>query len=69
MKASDLITLAEARELAAITPAQARHLLGGIGKNALYQAIQRGEIPSLRLGAKILIPVEPLLRLLAGEKP
>ena len=64
----DLITLAEARELAAISPRQAGHLLG-LGKNATYRAIQRGDISSLRLGAKIVIPTESLLRLLAGEKP
>ena len=67
-RSRDLITLDEARQLAAISPKQAGHLLG-IGKNALYQALQRGEIPSLRIGSKIVIPTEALLRFLAGEKP
>jgi excisionase family DNA binding protein len=27
-----------------------------LGRNAAYQAVRRGEIPSLRLGRKLLIP-------------
>jgi hypothetical protein len=63
----DLITLTEARELAAITPKQTGHLLQ-LGKNATYQGIRTGAIPSYTVNGRILIPVEPLLRLLAGEK-
>lgn len=65
---TDPLTLDEARQLAAISPQAAGHLLG-LGKNATYRAIQRGEIPSCRMGGRIVIPVEPLLRVLAGEKP
>lgn len=60
----EAITLDEARQLAAITPKQARHLLGGMSRNAMYRAITSGSIPSCRIGGKILIPVEPLLDLL-----
>jgi hypothetical protein len=63
-----LITLDEARQLAAITPKQAGHLLQ-LGKNATYQGIRTGAIPSYTVSGRILIPVEPLLRRLAGEKP
>jgi len=67
-RSRDLLTLDEARQLAAISPKQAGHLLS-MGKNATYQAIQRGQIPSLRIGSKIVIPTESLLRLLAGDRP
>ena len=63
----DLITMEEARQKAALSPAQAGHLLG-LGTNATYRAIQRGEIFSLRLGAKIVIPVPALLAMLE-QKP
>lgn len=68
-RSRDLITLDEAKTMAAITPKQAAHLCGQMGKNAMYKAITTGAIPSVRIGSKILIPVEPLLRRLAGEKP
>ena len=67
-RSRDLLTLDEARQLAAITPKQAGHLLQ-LGKNATYQGIRTGAIPSYSCGGRILIPVEPLLRRLAGEKP
>jgi len=63
-----LITLDEARQLAAITPKQAGHLMQ-LSKNATYQGIRTGAIPSYAVNGRILIPVEPLLRRLAGEKP
>lgn len=37
----------------------------GICKPTLYQAIDRGEIPALRIGRRILIPVAALERKLA----
>ena len=39
----------------------------GIGRNTAYEAVQRGEIPSLRIGRRLLVPVAALERLLAGE--
>lgn len=38
----------------------------GIGRNSCYDAVQRGEIPSLRIGKRLLIPVVALERMLAG---
>ena len=63
-----LLTLDEAKSVAAITPRQCAHLLQ-LGKNATYQGIRTGAIPSYTVNGRILIPVEPLLRRLAGEKP
>ena len=62
-KATGLLTMDEFRQLGAISPRQTAHLLS-MGKNACYAAIQRGEIPSLRIGAKIVIPVPALLAML-----
>ena len=63
----DLITLEEAKALAAITPKQAGHLLQ-LGKNATYRAIQTGAVPSYTVNGRILIPVDALLRRLNGER-
>jgi len=39
----------------------------GIGRNQAYEAAQRGEIPSIRIGGRVLVPREPLHRILRGE--
>ena len=41
----------------------------GIGRNQAYEAIHRGEIPSIRVGRRLLIPTAALERLLeqAGQ--
>ena len=41
--------------------------LVGIGRNAAYEAIKRGEIPALHFGSRIVVPLAPLLRLLGIE--
>lgn len=46
---------------------QARKVLG-LSKNSIYNAIHAGEIPSIKIGGKILVPRRQLERLLAGEK-
>lgn len=38
-----------------------------MSRNAVYEAIGRGEIPSIRVGRRILIPKEPYRRMLSGE--
>ena len=38
----------------------------GIGKNLAYEAIQRGEIPSVKVGGRILVPVAALDKFLVG---
>ena len=40
----------------------------GIGRNAAYDAVNRGEIPSLRLGKRLVVPKVALDRLLSGER-
>lgn len=41
----------------------------GVGKDALYKAIRRGEIRTTKLGSKTLVPVQELERLLGIERP
>lgn len=36
----------------------------GLGRNATYRAIYRGEIPALRLGQRIVVPKDALQKLL-----
>lgn len=38
----------------------------GIGRNQAYEAAGRGEIPSIRIGNRILVPTAALERMLAG---
>jgi excisionase family DNA binding protein len=37
----------------------------GVGRNAVYEAVRSGEIPSLRIGRRIRIPTQALLKKLA----
>lgn len=48
-----------------LTVEEARKILG-LSRGLMYQAIRRGEIPSFRVGRRLLIPRAPLLKLL-GE--
>jgi len=56
-------TLEEAPDV--LTPEETAKLLR-IGRNAAYEAIQRGDIPSVRIGRRILVPKLALQRML-GE--
>lgn len=37
----------------------------GIGRGPAYEAVRRGEIPHLRIGKRILVPLAALERMLA----
>lgn len=39
----------------------------GIGRNQAYLAARRGEIPTIRIGGRVLVPAAALERMLAGE--
>ena len=41
----------------------------GLGRNATYDAVARGEIPVLRFGRRILVPKKALERLVNGGAP
>jgi excisionase family DNA binding protein len=42
-------------------------VLAGISRQSAYEAARRGEIPTVRIGRRILVPRSRLLRLLNGE--
>ncbi len=41
----------------------------GLSKDSAYGAVSRGEIPSIRIGRRLLVPVPALLRLLGADVP
>lgn len=41
----------------------------GVGRNAAYEAIKRGELPALRIGRRLVVPRAALDRLLADPQP
>jgi excisionase family DNA binding protein len=38
----------------------------GISRNSAYQGVMTGEIPSIRIGKRILVPIKALERMLEG---
>lgn len=44
--------------------AEEAYRLLGIGRSTFYRAVQRGEIPSIRIGRRVLIPIDALEQLL-----
>jgi len=40
----------------------------GISRNLAYEAVRRGQIPSIKIGGRILVPIVALEELLAGTK-
>lgn len=43
-------------------------LLLGLGRTAAYEAARRGEIPSRRLGRRVIVPVPALLEWLGAKQ-
>lgn len=62
---NDPLTLAEVRGRATITVEQAGQLIG-LWRGGAYQAAQRGDIPTIRIGRRLFVPVAALLRMLEG---
>ena len=50
-----------------LTPVEAARMLR-IGRNAAYEAIGRGDIPSIRIGRRLLVPKAALRRMLDCER-
>jgi len=55
----------EANKLVVLNVEQAREILG-ISRNLAYEGIRTGQIPSIRIGRRILIPKEALERKLSA---
>ncbi len=53
--------------LAVSVPEAGRML--GLSRSSTYVAVQRGEIPSVRVGGRVLIPLRRLEALINGEAP
>lgn len=49
-----------------ITIPQAGKIYFGIGRSASYEAARRGEIPTIKIGRKHLVPIAAMDRVLAG---
>lgn len=54
------------REVLDLWPDVGRDILG-IGRNQTYAAAKSGQIPTIRIGGRILVPRAALMRLLSGE--
>jgi len=61
-------TLDEVRGRAVITVEEVADVLG-LGRSAAYEAARRGQIPSRRLGRRIVIPVPALMNWLERVTP
>lgn len=59
------MTLDDIRGRTTITVKEAGEVIG-IGRDAAYAAVHRGEIPGLRLGRRLVVPVPKLLQLLGA---
>ncbi len=62
------MTPASAPERLTMTVEEAARLLG-IGRTAAYQAVGNGDLPSVRIGGRILIPKAALDRWLSTPRP
>jgi excisionase family DNA binding protein len=57
-------TMTDVRSRATISVPEAGEVLG-IGREAAYNAARRGELPTIRIGRRLLVPTQALLDLLA----
>ena len=60
--ALDRASLMQGSRLTLTVPEAGRVL--GVGRNAAYQAARTGDIPTVRIGKRILVPVAALGRML-----
>ena len=56
------------QEALTLTVDQTAELLG-ISRGLAYEAVKDGSIPSVRLGRRILVPRDALLRMLGADPP
>jgi len=62
------VGIQDIHERATLSVAETAELLG-LGRGSAYEAARRGDIPTLRVGRRLLVPVPALLRLLGGSVP
>ena len=66
MQQAMTFSLDQLRGRTTITVEQAAQVLG-LGRTAAYDAARRGELPTLRLGRRLLVPVPALLTWLGAN--
>ena len=54
------MTVEEALSRPTISVPDAGKLFYGLGRNAAYLAAQKGDIPTIKIGGRIMVPVVPL---------
>ena len=59
-------TLDKPANLPVTTVPEAGRTFFGIGRSASYDAARRGEIPTIKMGRKLLGPIAAVERMLAG---
>lgn len=47
-----------------VTVAEAGEALGGLSRNASYRAVKSGDIPSIKIGGRIVVPTAALRKML-----
>ncbi|AWB90864.1 helix-turn-helix domain-containing protein [Aeromicrobium chenweiae] len=57
------LTVSELRERPSVTVEEAAEVLS-LGRASAYAAVKRGEIPTVRIGRRLIVPTSALLRLL-----
>lgn len=60
--------MAQRNEAAVMSVDEAARMLG-ISRNSAYDAVHAGEIPSIRIGRRIVVPRAPLRRMLMLDPP
>jgi excisionase family DNA binding protein len=53
------------RDKATLTIAEAASVLG-IGRNSAYAAARQGQLPTVRMGKRLLVPIARLEKMLGG---
>ena len=66
LPATQSLSIDEVRSRPTITAPEVGKLFG-LGRDAVYDAIRRGQIPSIRVGRRVLVPVPALLRMLGAQ--
>lgn len=66
MQNDDQLGVRTERRTFDLWPAAGRML--GLSRSATYAAAKRGDIPTLRIGGRILVPIAALERLIEGCK-
>ena len=62
-----VLTIEEARRLPTILSVEQAGQLFDLGRSAAYEAVERGELPVLRFGRRLVVPTARLLAMLGLE--